>query len=358
MSTESLRGIDQVAGDWLARRDAGQWTEDDQARLDQWLEESPLNRVAYLRLEHVWERSQRLRALGTGSRSHDPPPPGAWLFSPFFNQHPGQDPASRDTVESEATPRRYGARRWVSVALAAGVVLATVLGVTWSLWSQGTAYRTPIGGIASVPLADGSKVTLNTNSQIRVAVTEQERRVELEQGEAYFEVARDPKRPFVVRAGDKRIIAVGTSFSVRRNGDDVDVTVTEGRVRLEGAPTMRIQQGRRPTEPAPEVLSAGTVARASDSGVLLESRPLTEAEESLSWREGVLVLHDMTLADAATEFNRYNIRKIVIEDPRAAAFHVAGSFRADNVDAFLRLLERGYPVRVEKQDNRFLLSSR
>lgn len=358
MSTESLKSVDQVAGDWLAQRDAGQWTENDQARLDRWLDESPLNRVAYLRLEYVWERSQRLRALGTGTRSNDPPPPGAWLFSPFFEQHPGQDVTAQEADAGARTTRRHGARHRVGMALAASVVLATVLGAIWGLWPQATAYSTPVGGIASVPLADGSKVTLNTNSQIRVAVTERERRIELEHGEAYFEVARDPKRPFVVRAGDKRIIAVGTSFSVRRNGDDVDVTVTEGRVRLEGTPTVRIQQGNRSREPAPEVLSAGTVARASDEGVLLESRPITEAQESLSWREGVLVFHDMTLADAAAEFNRYNVRKIVIDDPRAAAFHVAGSFRADNVDAFLRLLERGYPIRVEEQDDRFVLMGR
>jgi transmembrane sensor len=85
---------------------------------------------------------------------------------------------------------------------------------------------------------------------------------------------------------------------------------------------------------------------------------LAEAEESLSWRQGVLVFHQMTLAEATAEFNRYNARKIVIEDPAVASLRVAGSFRANNVDAFVRLLERGYPLHVEERNDGFVLSAR
>jgi len=93
----------------------------------------------------------------------------------------------------------------------------------------GTRYSTPVGEIASVPMRDGSKVTLNTDSQIRVTLTDSERRVDLKYGEAFFEVSKDPKRPFVVNAGGKRVIAVGTQFSVRRDANDIQVVVTEGR---------------------------------------------------------------------------------------------------------------------------------
>lgn len=322
MSTGRYSKIDELASDWLAQRDSGNWTDEDQRRFDQWLDESPLHRVAYLRIEHAWERSERLTVLGAGI------PPGA--------------AAPPSTVAASSG-------RWVQ-AVAAGILLITALGVSYHFWPNGLHYRTAVGGLASVPMPDGSTVTLNTDSEIRVAVTETERRVELEQGEAFFEVAKDPTRPFVVRAGNKRVIAVGTKFSVRRDAGDIEVVVTEGKVRVETA-------GGNSSGLA-EQLVAGTIAQASDAGVLLQTRPLAEARESLSWRQGVLVFHQMTLADASAEFNRYNTRKIVIEDPGVAALHVAGSFRANNVEAFVRLLERGYPLRAEERDDRFIVTAR
>jgi transmembrane sensor len=194
-------------------------------------------------------------------------------------------------------------------------------------------------------MADGSEVTLNTNSEIRVAVSERERRVELQQGEAFFEVAKDSRRPFVVVVGNKRVIAVGTRFSVRRDDEDIEVVVTEGKIRLESAGS-------------PQPVAAGTIAHASDAGVLLQKTGLAAAEEALSWRKGILVFHETTLADAIAEFNRYNIHKIVIADPGVASLRVAGNFRANNVDAFVRLLERGYPLRVEQEGEEFVLQAR
>jgi transmembrane sensor len=106
------------------------------------------------------------------------------------------------------------------------------------------------------------------------------------------------------------------------------------------------------------LVAAGNIAQANDQGVLLQTIQLAEVEEALSWRQGVLVFRQMTLADASAEFNRYNTRKIVIEDPNIAGLRVAGSFRANNVEAFVRLLERGYPLRAEEQDDRFVLVAR
>jgi len=197
-------------------------------------------------------------------------------------------------------------------------------------------------------MPDGSKVTLNTNSEIRVAVTETERRVTLDKGEAFFEVAKDPRRPFVVHAGDKQIVAVGTKFSVRRDADAVRVVVTEGRVRLERSSA----SGAAPLAQ----LSAGTIARAAGAGTLVQEKPLDEAEEFLSWRTGFLVFRDTTLGDAVAEFNRYNMHKIVIEDPAVAAMHVGGSFRSTNVDAFVRLLQEGFQIHVDQRDEQIVLT--
>ena len=108
------------------------------------------------------------------------------------------------------------------------------LGILGYLWPHGgSSFRTAIGAITAVPMSDGSKVTLNTDSQIHIAVTGHERRINLGRGEAFFEVAKDPNRPFVVVAGHCRVVAVGTQFSVWREADEVRVVVTEGRVRVE-----------------------------------------------------------------------------------------------------------------------------
>jgi transmembrane sensor len=339
MSTERTQEIEQIASEWLVRRDSGDWTASDQSRFDEWLNASTLHQVAFLRLELGWEDAQRLKALGAGIDSIDPPPPGHWNLTPFFDQ------ASAGRVPVVSIDGRARRNRRL-LALAASLVIT--LAIFWQLRSMGNAYETPVGGTSAVPVPDGSKVTLNTDSQIRVSFTDAERRIELEQGEAFFEVVKDSKRPFVVTAGNRRVVAVGTQFSVRRNANDVRVVVTEGKVRIEDPASL--------TDP---VLGAGSVARASDAGVWVESKTIPEAEEQLSWRNGVLMFRNQTLADAIVEFNRYNTRKFAIDDPTIGNLKIEGNFRATNIDAFARLLEEVYPVSVSRQgEGRLLIEPR
>jgi transmembrane sensor len=170
-------------------------------------------------------------------------------------------------------------------------------------------YSTPVGVFASLPLQDGSKITLDTRTQVRVDLSNTERRVDLDRGEAYFEVAKDPRRSFVVRAGRERIIALGTQFSVRRNGDDVRVVVTEGSVRLESedAPLRVDFAGHDPNfsgaTPGAIRLSAGTVARTRNHDLLVQSEPLPKAREILSWRQGY---HKDSAAAKADQYKRWD----------------------------------------------------
>ena len=345
MSRDSRIKIDEAAGDWLAKRDSGNWSDVDQRAFDAWLNVSTLHRVAYLRIERAWEEALRLTALGAGIQSGKPPPPGQWVRSPFFDQKTrAAQPESSGTVVTRVPrlARRFG----LAASILLGVGLYALLHVDLL---QGKNFSTPVGGTASVPMSDGSLVTLNTDSQIHLAVTPTERKVELERGEAFFEVAKDPKRPFVVSAGNKRVIAVGTKFSVLREANDVRIVVTEGTVRVETA----MGTGQGILKP----VSEGMVARATDEGVLLQSKPLSEAEDYLSWRSGVLVFRDVTLADAVAEFNRYNTRKIIIRDPLIAGMRVAGSFRSTNADAFVRLLQQGYPLRMEQDGDEIIMTA-
>jgi transmembrane sensor len=335
--------IEQEAADWLARRDARPWTDVDQVAFDDWLAVSPIHKVEFLRMEYAWEESLRLKALGAGVQSNKAPRPGRWVLSALFSGGVAD--------RSSRTPAAPAMRRLrLPMALAASVLVAVAAAAWLTASYYGGRHSTTVGQLSHITMADGSQVTLNTDSVVRVAVNTKERRVELQRGEAFFQVAKDPSRPFIVTVGERRVIAVGTQFSVRREGTDAQIVVTEGTVRIEtGEPTA--------LSPAASV-PAGSVAHASQAGTSIRSRPLAQAEELISWRTGILVLHDMTLVEAAAEFNRYNARKIVIRDPLVGAMHISGSFRATNAEAFARLLERGYPLQADTRDADIILTQR
>lgn len=363
---ESHQEIENQAAAFLARRDSGNWTQVDQAELEHWLSDCTARRVGFLRLEAVWHEARRLRALSAGlPASAGPPPPGGWRHTPFFeadSSAPLRDGVTTPSLPAMAANQadRWPRQRTGWLALAATVVCSIGVGAYLKSVPREDSYSTPIGGIASVPLADGSHLILNTATQVRVELTPQERYVRLENGEAFFQVAKDPTRPFVVEVGNKRVIAVGTEFSVRRTGEDMRVVVTEGRVRVEsgssdGAATLRGRQagastqrdqGRRPGE---VFLTPGGVASAADDGVVVEQKPLSEVEDDLTWRHGYLTFHDASLADAVAEFNRYNTHKIEIQDPAVAAIRISGSFRALNYEAFVRVLGDGFAIHASSE---------
>ncbi len=341
--------IEERAAQWLAQRDSGAWSVSDEAEFTAWLEQSTLHVVAFIRLEAAWNQAKRLRALSAGVRRGEVPSPDQWQVAPFLNRGIAPMPEGPSDREAPAAPRLR--RRW---ALAASVLAAIAASLILYTWPFGSTYRTPVGGIASVPMSDGSKVTLNTDSKIRLAVTETERRVELERGEAFFEVAKDPDRPFVVAAGGKRVVVVGTQFSVRRDRSDVRVFITEGTVRIEDETEPAARAGSN--ENKLFTLSAGSIARASNAGVLIQEATVPEIESYLSWRTGHLIFRDTALADAIAEFNRYNTRKILIEDPAVAAIRVSGKFRSTQFEAFVRLIEDGFPVRARQVGDEIVLS--
>ena len=367
--------IERAAAAWLARRDAGGWAARDQAELDDWLAASTAHRVAWLRLQAAWRESGRLKALGAGLPTGEVPAPGRWA-APSQQDHSADSPVrmakpwpargtpsgavQRSALDPAAlvfAPRRREPeprpRRLAAVAAVAVVGISLALG--WQLHSpavQPVAYGTAVGALETTSLADGSEATLSSDSRIVVALSRRERHIELERGEAFFHAAKDPKRPFVVAAAGHQAIAVGTRFAVRRDADGMRVVVTEGLVRLESDPGA---DGRpQPTT----LLPAGSVALAGPHGVVVQSGSVDDARQALSWRDGFLAFRDTSLAAAAAEFNRYNARKIVIADPSVGALRVGGSFRWSNAEAFVRLLEQGFPVRAEYGDKAIVLHDR
>jgi len=217
-------------------------------------------------------------------------------------------------------------------------------------------YATPVGGTDTIALHDGSHVTLNTDSKIRVEFGPGERSVALNQGAVFFEVAKDAARPFVVEAGGSRVTAVGTQFSIRRQSAEIQVVVTEGTVRIE--PSL-LPASATPEGNSPRVLvTAGKVAQTANGRTIVRAQAEGEAERLLSWRSGYVSFENATLTEAVAEFNRYNARQIVIQDPSIATIRLSGHFRTNNVEGFLSLLHDGFNVTVDQSTAAVTLQAR
>jgi transmembrane sensor len=316
--------IEARAAAWIAQRELGQWNESHDAELAQWLDASMANYIAYIRLEAGWEEARRLNALSHGGQLDAVPPRGAWQ-PPF--------------IEREARPVSSGQSFVKPLALAASVILVLGLGlVAAASYFRGDRYSTPVGGIASLSIADGSKITLNTDSRIRVSLDSDERRVWLSEGEAFFEIAKDPNRPFIVSAGSRQVRVIGTAFAVRKEGEDLRILVTQGMVQVAGTP-----------------LPAGSVARVSPEKIRVENLSLARLEDSLVWRTGYLVFREAALSEVVAEFNRYNTRKLVIGDPEIADVRFSGKLKAASFDSLVLLLRTGFGVEAERRGNQFVL---
>lgn len=310
--------IEAAAALWLTRREQPEWSSSDQTAFDAWLEESMAHKAAYWRLEHGWREADRIGALG------------------------------RDTlIDSSiyiAPMRRRGALAAAAVLVALVVTSIFVFGPKRAdPVTVAARFATPVGGREVVPLVDGSNVELNTASVVRASITDRDREVWLDRGEAYFEVAHLSGRPFVVHAGSRTVTVLGTKFSVRRDGDKVTVSVIEGRVRIDDA--------QQPDAVPTAIITSGDVAVASGSSTLLVGKSEERVKASLGWRSGVLHFDDISLSSAVAEFNRYNRTQIEIDDPSTGEIRIGGTFQASNVDAFVRLLHEAYGLRVESQGN-------
>lgn len=305
------RDIETTAAVWVGREEASDFSAADRERLHAWLDEDVAHRVAWLRLRSVWKRADRLASV----RAATPP-----------------------------ARRRRGAIRW---AAAAAMGLVALLGN--AVWHDGgTRYRTDIGDRRAVALVDGSSLELNTRTVVRTQVDHQTRTVWLERGEAFFDVKPDPLHPFVIHAGDHRVVVLGTKFSVRRDRDRFEVAVLEGSVRVESAR----QDPARP----PVVVNGGALLIGKPAGTVVAVNARAKVQRALSWRHGILVFDQSTLAEAAAQFNRHNRRQLVLADAATAQIRIGGSFDATSVEAFARLLDTGFNLRVESRGGEIRVS--
>jgi transmembrane sensor len=209
-----------------------------------------------------------------------------------------------------------------------------------------------------VSLADGSQLTLNARSAVRLQFGNALRQLTLLRGEAYFQVAKDPSRPFVVLTGSRKVVALGTSFVVRRerpDGSAFAVTLIEGQVAVEPAadPNTRVSADQSkdkpstaPTAPAEKFLKPGDRLRFNENDAGTVDNP--SIDKVTAWQRGLLIFEDATLREAAGEFNRYGTLHIDV-DGAASELRVGGVFMIGDAASFAQSMARAHGLRMSQQ---------
>lgn len=339
-------GLEREAASWLARRDRG-FSSEEEAAFAAWMRADPRRQVVVFELERSWRSLDALTALASeGEGVPDP-----------------------DLLASSGR-REWGfAPTFVALAAAASLALLFALGRSGSGLGSGAAKVRPtaVAGGGSAPaevivdaerrvLPDGSVARLNHGSRIEVDFSASERRVRLLAGEASFSVVHNPARPFLVEAGTVVVRDVGTVFDVRLAPAEVEVLVTEGEVRVASS----VPEAARPVDPvASPLVAAGQRAVVSTlpsrDPLRIERVSHDQSEEMLAWEDPRFVFNGQSLAEVAQEFNRYNRSQLVLADAATGAVKIGGSFRANHVRAFIRLLGVSFGVRADERGDQIIL---
>ncbi|MEY4689391.1 MAG: hypothetical protein RIR76_3414 [Verrucomicrobiota bacterium] len=302
--------VEHEASRWAVRLDHGQPSEQDRAELQAWLEQDPGHEAALA----------RYRRLSAGLSTQVP------VLA---------DPEDVNRLRAAYAFRRRALLLGRAAALAAVVALL----VTAAVWLRPDVIRTGLGERRAVALADGSRLELNARTELEMAFGQRERRVRLTQGEAFFSVAPNAARPFLVETPSGIIRVTGTIFNVRCTASGAtEVLVLKGHVQVSPAPT-----DGKPTLPTP--VSAGELAVAGPAG--LTRRQLTPelGQQVIGWRLGQVAFEAEPLAEALARFAPYSSRRITVE-PDATGLRVGGRYSLDDLDGFLVALEQALPVAV------------
>jgi transmembrane sensor len=291
------------AAAWVVRLHGPYRTPDLEAGCRAWLAESAENAAEFERVTDVWDAAASRSAAGI-------PRVARW----------------------DSAPRR----RW-SIAATLIIAVGTAGILAAKFWSY-PSYATEVGEQRIVHLDDGTRITLNSDTKVTIAFTEPRRQVRLDRGEAFFEVAHNRNRPFIVAVGNRQVTALGTAFAVSYDPNRTAVTLVEGKV--------SVARGETP--------DTGTVFLSPGERVTYSRKSAPKLDEPkldavTAWRRGEVVLDKTPLADAVTEMNRYETTHLIIQDPRTAALRVSGIYHAGDSAGFARTVAELYGLELSHE---------
>jgi transmembrane sensor len=311
----------EQAAEWVIRLEDG--TSSERAEFAQWVTASPNHLAEFLNARATWE--------AMAGKAFDRVPETEALLTELAQGAPTNAPAALRFAQ-----RRTGVRTALAASVAILVVaVGAIVWVTRLFDPEHAVYETAVGEQATRNLPDGSTVVLNTRTRLHLNWSESSRDIHLDSGEALFDVARDPSRPFRVWTGGSVIRAVGTRFNVYRAGDGVTVTVLEGSVAIgESATVAGIQ------------LAAGEQARIGVEKQIRTAR-LAQPSRAVAWQSRRLIFEGEPLSQVIAELNRYNEKPLELAEPSLASKRIHGVFDARDRESLIKFLQAFEDVKVE-----------
>jgi ferric-dicitrate binding protein FerR (iron transport regulator) len=363
--------IYQEACEWFVEFRSGDLDDAGRRQFDLWARKSPEHLAAYLEIAAIWNEgsaldsdrkrdTETLIAQAAADTTNVVPLPDR----PQADVSPRSDAAPRlapHKLEDESRRRNFSSPRFrVAAAIAAVSAIAGAL-IGYQRFRT-PVYATTFGEERSITLEDGSVIDINSHSKIRIRYTADERNVDLLEGQALFHVSKNPARPFFVNSADTRVRAVGTEFDVYQKLGGTVVTVVEGRVavlsrsetRTGEAADLReatVPRGGRSDARKPSIGGNPSIFLSAGEQVLVTPLSMQKADHpniaiATAWTQRQLQFDSASLSEVAEEFNRYNQRQLVIEDPTLYDFHISGVFSSSDPASLVRFLRERPGVRV------------
>lgn len=324
--------IEQEAADWLAKLDSGNLSKAGRKALRDWLSQDSAHVAALKSLVVIWGD-----------------------MDVMLNDFQVND--SKHKVKTLSLFSRFDLSRYIMTAFAFVLVSITVLLLNAPEDSQSAFYVTTIGDQRLEVLEDGSSAHLNTDSMIEAEYTESIRIIRLLRGEAFFDVAHDPDRPFIVYVGDRLVQAIGTKFVVRLTSENILVTVAEGQVELSkrnkyALPALneKLTGSVKPQEAV--LISEGEAVEVFDNTEASQPKAIEDGEinRRLSWVSGELVFKNERLEQVISEVGRYIPARILIADDDLRDILVSGRFQIGDTDALLEAIEVSLSIKASRDE--------
>ncbi len=341
--------IVKEACDWLARMDANELSKEERIELNKWIGQSEIHRNELERLANIWDSVEAAK------------------LDHISIDKTETTPITEETIEKPRTPNRKKYRIALSVAasllILASFGLLTHFNNLAHFKSTNGKYVTAIGEQQTILLSDGSELKLNTDTLVEVNYYDGMRNIHLYKGEAHFDVAHDPEKPFTVKAQKGDVRALGTVFSVRVKDNRVNVIVEEGKVRIRANENfnqieeniLAIPEDILPVEQKNIVVVANAGRNVVFGEQEIESIVQEEKEvieRKFSWRQGMLAFDDEPLSDVIDEVSRYTSHKIIIADPDIRSLRVGGYYPIGKIQVIFDALELNLDLHVRQVDEK------
>ena len=345
----SRAAIAEEAAEWFV-----EWRETTPARADKvrfadWLAESPVHIEEYLGIAKLYGELTHLDP----ARIDDV---DSFVDDTVIALHGSAAPAGEHDMVPADTPGRTTTSLFRNWGFAATVLVAIAAAFFsyMSIDDGSEVYTTGLGEQRSILLDDGSMVSLNTDSGVEVVYTDEQRWIRLTHGEALFDVEQDPARPFRVETGSVLIRVTGTQFNVYEQNGQTAVTVIEGKVEVapRASPAARGLGEPADTQPADvgavTRLEAGDQAVVKSDSVAVAATRIENLEPVTAWTNRRLVFSETPLVEIVAEFNRYNRRRLILDDAVVATLEVSGVFGTHDPESLVLFLERVPDIEVQR----------